>query len=514
MKTTSEELFQLIKSLDASEKRSFKSYSLKNADKNRSTNYIRLFDAIDGQDKYNESVIKKQLQQRSLSFNFKKAKNYLFNSILESLKQFHASTSVDSQLQQSLHEIEILFNKRMFVSAKKIISKAEALALEYERQPYLLIILSWKREVIRARMNLKEDLEKQLIESFADDFKATDNYKNYLEYHQLHVQTSLHLQRKNPFRRITFEKKEINEWLKNPLLTSEKYALSFGAKRSYYNSLINIYIIFDDLEKVYFYSKRWVGYLEKDSHHLHTHAIYYMQVLAVLTDYQVMLKKYDEYDLYYEKLIRFFNSLPPKLKTKQGRSLILRANNNHLYSFLKRCRFSEAINEIRVIQENQEYKSLMAQSTRLTFYFISSTAFLITGDYKHALYWLSKLTNTNEKEIRPDLRQDAKIINIIIQFELGNTDYLPYLIRSTLASLNKGSHCLKLDVSIVKFFQKKIMKWDGETDLSGDFLKLKKEIEIITKNPIEAKALIFFDYLAWVESKIRKCTMAEVLIKK
>jgi len=57
------------KSLDTLEKSFFKIYASKNADENGSTNYVRLFDLIDGQDLYNESDIMSKLQHKSKSTN-------------------------------------------------------------------------------------------------------------------------------------------------------------------------------------------------------------------------------------------------------------------------------------------------------------------------------------------------------------------------------------------------------------------------------------------------------------
>ena len=58
MKTVSEELFQLIKSLSKQEKRYFKLYASRHVigEKNK---YVQLFDAIDKQAAYNEEKIKK-----------------------------------------------------------------------------------------------------------------------------------------------------------------------------------------------------------------------------------------------------------------------------------------------------------------------------------------------------------------------------------------------------------------------------------------------------------------------
>ncbi|MBC7863814.1 MAG: hypothetical protein IAF38_12640, partial [Bacteroidia bacterium] len=66
MKTPSDELFRLIKSLGAQEKRFFKLSVSDNKEKN---NYTLLFDSIDKQDAYNENELRKKIKHKGLLDN-------------------------------------------------------------------------------------------------------------------------------------------------------------------------------------------------------------------------------------------------------------------------------------------------------------------------------------------------------------------------------------------------------------------------------------------------------------
>jgi len=512
MKTPSDELFQLIKSLDTAEKRFFKIYASKNADETGSTNYVKLFDAIDGQEKYNEAEIKTKLRKESFIRNLKKSKNYLYHAIITSLEHCHSADSVDAQLQHLLLQTEILFEKKLFASVKKILLKAEKLAIEHERYPYLLSVLTWKRDLVRAEMNMEENLMGQLVDSFSEDFKYVESYKNQLEYRKLFLQTSVPFLGIHPISRSNLPHPEIKKMLKHPLLASEKKAISLSAKKSYYYSLLSIYRILGDFEKNYLYTKQWIECLEREANDLNTHAYDYMQAMVRLLVYQNILKKYDEHFLWYNKLNNFFQALPPKLKTKKAITLILKSHSVRLYHLRDSGKFSEAVKLINTIEEEEvEYEKLMDRDTLLSFYFISTAVFLISGQFKSALHWVNKLVNTNEKKVRPDLMEDAKMLSIIIHYELGNIDYLPYLVKSTFQALKKNSSVFKIDFAIVNFFQKHILTLDGASDLTNAYVQLKKEIEIILKQPNEVKALSSFDYLEWVESKIRKCYISQII---
>ena len=108
----SNELFDLVKSLTKSEKRFFKlSSSLQTGDKN----YLKIFDAIDKQDEYDENALKNLFKKETFIKHFPSEKNHLYKLILKSLRAYHADNSVSSQLKQEIKNIEILYNKAAMV---------------------------------------------------------------------------------------------------------------------------------------------------------------------------------------------------------------------------------------------------------------------------------------------------------------------------------------------------------------------------------------------------------------
>ncbi|MGZ6540063.1 MAG: hypothetical protein ACXVEB_16925, partial [Bacteroidia bacterium] len=97
----SDNLFQLIKSLNKSEKRYFNLYASRHTigEKN---NYIILFEAIDKQSEYDEELILKQFKKETFVNKFSIAKSRLYDVVLDSLTAFHSGSSIDAQLKRDL----------------------------------------------------------------------------------------------------------------------------------------------------------------------------------------------------------------------------------------------------------------------------------------------------------------------------------------------------------------------------------------------------------------------------
>ncbi len=139
----SEQLFRLIKSMSSPEKRAFKIYASRSGNATE-TNYVKIFDAIDAQQEYDEEAILKKHKSNSFSI----VKNRLYDNILRSLDLHHANSSIDAQLMRELHCAEILFKKTLYDQCSRILSSAKKVATKHERHSALLEIYLWQKKLI------------------------------------------------------------------------------------------------------------------------------------------------------------------------------------------------------------------------------------------------------------------------------------------------------------------------------------------------------------------------------
>ena len=142
----STELHDLIKSLTKSEKRFFKLHSsLQAGDKN----YLRIFDSIDKQKVYDEEAIKKQFANERFIKHLPSEKNHLYKLILKALRSYHAESSISGTLKQEIKNIEILYQKALYVECNKLLHRAKRIARDNERLATHLFDLA--RALITAR---------------------------------------------------------------------------------------------------------------------------------------------------------------------------------------------------------------------------------------------------------------------------------------------------------------------------------------------------------------------------
>ena len=107
-------VYELIQSLNKSEKRYFKLYF---ATATKTPKHVLLFSILEKETQYEEKKIKQKLTDEYLKKNFAETKYYLYQQILKVLKDYRTENSVDTILIEKTQNIEILLQKALFEQA-------------------------------------------------------------------------------------------------------------------------------------------------------------------------------------------------------------------------------------------------------------------------------------------------------------------------------------------------------------------------------------------------------------
>lgn len=160
-------LYELIQSLDKSEKRYFKIYF---ANETKEQKYLKLYDAIEKASEYDEKKLKQSIKDAYIQKHFAETKYYLYQLILKVLKHYRTENSVDNLLIEKVQNIEVLIQKALWEQAINELHKAKKMAYDYERFEFLTLLFSYQNKIIvstRLHGYTIEDLEKLWIEKSA-----------------------------------------------------------------------------------------------------------------------------------------------------------------------------------------------------------------------------------------------------------------------------------------------------------------------------------------------------------
>lgn len=509
MKTPSDELFQLIRSLNSREKLYFKMQSGKAIN---GSVYVDIFDIINGlkSDIYEEERVKMQLKDRSKIKNLKHSKSRLSEAIIESLEKYYSDDKGDVEIQRLLHQAEILEKKKRNSAAGKILLKAEKLALDYEKYESLLIILSKKVRHFRINGEV-ENLKKFIRSDIAKEQVYIERLQNQIQYRNMLNEINLIT---TQYDSVVGNKKlesKIERIRQHPLLSSPAKALTYNSLRNYYYILFDCTLLTGQYdEKAYAEAKQWVRHVESKGRLDPSYDDNYLVSLSHLLLNQKNRNKEHEMEETYERAKAFYLELPPKRKSNFLMSFFISITSNYISSLTM---LGKAVKAAKTWEEISGY---------ITFRIISSSSqiilagnlvftYFILARYHEALKWTNFILNNPTDSVKQDIQIEMRTIALVIHCELENYEVLKYLARSTRVYLKKAGRYGAFERMQMDFFEKEMHLAISRREEMELFISLRSALaRIVKKRSVNYK----FDFIKWLDSKIQNRSFAEFVIEK
>ncbi|MFT5824351.1 MAG: tetratricopeptide (TPR) repeat protein [Crocinitomix sp.] len=502
----SSHLFELIKSLNKSEKRYFKLFSSRHTI-GEENGYLKLFDFIDRMDTYQEDLIFMHFKGQALLNKFSITKARLYNNILRSLDSFNANTSHDAQLYRSIHCADILYDKGLYKQCEKLLKSAEKQAKKYERFNTLLEIKQKQKKLIENEL-YTEIKAVQITKMFEEEKAIIDEIQTY---HQLWNVKSLLFQEINLNGNVrneqdTLKLKELVDRIANINVKN------YSTKINYlYNHIHGAYYFsVNDLECSYHHLQANMHLLEDDSTTFKNRPNLYFSVLTNIIYISTRLKKYEEAEEYLLKL----KDLSAAGKSQKTLDLDIKYFSSscslELFLLIEKGDYHKAEELVPQIEEAYRLYGDHINSLRKAYIdFKVGIIYLSIGEYSKALNWINKVLNESKIDQKQDIFCFAQLINLILHFELDNSRFLPYAINSTKRYLKNKKRIYAFEELFLKLITR-MAKSDGFFELEEKLMPIEKELIILKADPKEQVVFEYFDFLTWVQSKLKRKTFLEL----
>jgi hypothetical protein len=510
MKTT-DELFLLIKSLKQTEKRYFKIYASKHVigEKN---NYVRLFEAIDKQKEYDEETIRKKFPNSNFLKQLHVAKNYLYKLILKSLRNYHSELSSVSEIKNVLRDVEILYEKALYKQCRKLLLKIKKAAYVHEDHLQILEIIKWDKKIINAEFHIGKH-DKILEKVIEEEQVVLEKLGNTIDYWKLQSTMSKLIQ-KEGLPRNQDELEKFNKINDSPLLHNDAFALSFQSKLYFYNISADYSYVKGDLENDYKFSEKVLGLIESNFEKISGETHIYIEALHNYLIASNRIKKYDDF----KEALKKLRNIPKNEFFGESEDALVRifvfSYSMELKMYLNTGEFVKGVMLIPEIESGLDrFKGKINRVHEIVFYYNIAYMYMGAGEYNKSLSWLNKILNSTDIDVRQDILSFARILNLVIHYELGNDDVLEYTVKSTYRYLYARKRLYKFETILLNFIRK-LPKNSSPVKLLNSFSDLREALLNISENTFEKKALEYFDLISWLESKINKTSYAEVIKSK
>ncbi|TND06518.1 MAG: hypothetical protein FD123_3453 [Bacteroidetes bacterium] len=510
MKTHSDELFGLVKAMTAKEKFFFKAFGCNNNSK-AERGYLLLFDALNELKQYDEPALRAKLEKQGFSHNINKAKNYLGKAILKSLETYHSGGSVHAEIHHLISQAEILYKKRLVKMAHKILAKAEKMALDAEKQEYLLLIHSLKSNIALHTANLPalNDILEKGIQQKKNYFRLLMNNDAYIN---LAIAVTAYGQSPELKTGNKTNLERISRLLNHTLLHDSASAQTVVSRYHFYN--LN-YLRF-------FHENKWddralqvlregVTYLEARRNVLNDSPEMYLKALGLLLNALAITQNERETGVVYNKARKYYRGLPNKYISQHIQQEFFRITTSFIGIQINFLRPEKAV---QTFHELSRYTSPAIINNPLNFVlFINMTeSYLMTEQYRKALFFANKILNYKGK-YRVDLQAFVKIYELLIQYKLKKDELLPYLAKSTERWLKKNDYQPRFfDKALIDFFKFRLPKINSAAEKRETMQNLLAQLKAATNTEYSILKNTF-DLAAWLESEIQQKPMLEIMRK-
>lgn len=505
----SDSLFQLIKSLSKNEKRYFKLFAGR-VNGGGDKKIIHLFDLVNEQEVFDEErILKKGRGIKASQLSNMKAD--LYKQLLQSIRLFHTHHIADLEIRQLIDYAQILFDRRMYQDGLKQLQKAKKMAHKHNNLELML-------ETIK--------LEKSVLSQTIDQHNQRRVGKIIREARQINEQISMISQLSNLADRLNALYKKVG-FIRDQrdFKTFERYFyrglpaysegdLSVLEKIYLYNLYIGYYFFIQDFERGCAEGRKMVTLFDKNPSFIHSKTDLYVQGINKMLIAQFKLSRYKEFVETSEKL-KAVADIPGLRLNEDIRAKLLKYIYLHkINAYFIVGDFDGGIQMISRLEEGiQTFIDRLDKHASIIFYYKIACLYFGAEDYSRTALWTQKIIGMPAVDLRQDIHCFARILNLIAHFELGNTDSIEYYLRSTYRFLAK-KHDLRLYQTYILRFIKELELSITEEELVNKFKKLRSQLLPLTTRAYEKRAFIYFDIISWLESKIQKRSVQEVIREK
>lgn len=501
-KTPSARLFNLVKSLSGSEKRYFKLLTKKDGD----SKYLRLFEAIEKQAEFDDLALKETVYgtDEVKGKKYSELKSYLYDLILRYLQQFDEQNSIDYQLKNLLLSVRSMFRRFMFNDCKYLLTKAKKQAVRYEKFSIILEILHWEKELAYARSDIDYFAKKlELIQEEEEECLA--KMTQIKSYEALFYRLFL-IARTNTPQSVELQEK-VQRLSEDPLLQNEDTPSSFYSKVFFFRIKAILAYQRRNLKEFYERSKFIIPLMESRPFLLKEDAAHYISALSNVTISCGFMGRHDEMRMWLKQLKRVKpNTIDDEVKIHR------QYYNNYFSLCIRTAAFKEGLTVLK--KHLKEIKYLDHQLfQRNTFLFQYFYIFFGVGEYDKALQYLNQWLSLPRSVDQQDLQILARLLNLIVHYEMNNTILLDSLLKSTQRSLQKAKRYNAFEYLLFQALRQAnqlLSKREKKEVFSQALTKL--QASDLSKR--ERAMLRFFDFEAWLLSKTTDQSFAQAIQQK
>ena len=506
-KRFSDILFQLIHSLEKSEKRHFKLY-IKRSSAKEDLKIVQLFDALDKLKEYDEKVLLKKLpgtEKPQLS----NLKAHLYKQLLASLRLLKSADSIDLQLNEQFDYAHILYKKGLFLQSLRLLERAKEVAKANQKFNFLTQVIALEKRIetlhiTRSMQDRAEKLSAEALEVIGKIDMVARLSNLALQLYSWYI--------KHGHARNEKDETGVKDFMKENLPSTAWEQTGFYEKLYLFQSYCWYAFIRQDFLMYYRYTRKWVDLFDEQPLMIRVETGHYIKGLHSLLNAHFDLRNFHRFDQTLEK----FETFAQTDRVQQHDNFRIQAYVYIISAKINRHTilgtFKEGLKLVpEIVEKLDEFDLFVDEHRIMVLNYKIAILYFGSAKYDECIDYLHKIINENV-DLRYDLQCYARLLHLMAHYELNNFQIIESLTRSVYRFMARMENLTVIEEEMFKFLRNsfRISRHKLKPELVSFLYKIKQ----YEKSRFETRAFAYLDVVSWVESKVEGKTMSEVIRDK
>lgn len=502
---SSDEVFQLVKSLTKSEKRYFKLIaSLQRGEKN----YLRLFELLNDMPEYDDDAVRAHFAGQRCAVQLNVVKRYLYDLILKSLRAFHTDSSMRARVREMLTSAAILRQKGLTDHALRIATRAKEIARENELFLELLLAQSTLQSIVA-----DETLSVEECDARYDAIEETLGVQlNLVQYQRLVMRIGR--VQLNGAARTSRDRELLDGSRWDPLMDSIDNARSVTA--NFLHLAVRAHYEYEhaNFETLSGIADAQIELFDRHPWFKVARPIWY---IATLGNRALLLKRLNEREAYREAMASLESESEEllasnKLAAPALRAYLFKTVHLSLLSYHNGIGTFEMAAPLlpRLAAGMREHAAYLDDGDIVRLNSSAADIEFGRGRFSSALDYINRTTALASPSCATMIHQHARLHALFIHYELGNLDLLDYLIPSTARFLASHGTLERFERCVLNNMGR-LARATSEARRIKTLESFRDELAGLMEDPESAPAFNLFHYHAWVQSKLEGRPFATIV---
>ena len=503
----SDTLFQLIHSLEKSEKRHFKLY-IKRSSTKEDLKIVQLFDALDKLSDYDEKLLLKKLagiEKPQLS----NLKTHLYKQILASLRLLKSAESIDLQLNETFDYAHILYKKGLFQQSLKLLDRAKETAKANQKFNFLAQVLALEKRI--ETLHITHSMQMRAEQLSAESLEVIGRIDMVARLSNLALLVYSWYIREGHARNEKDEAR-IRQFLAEQLPPRALEQKGFYERLYLYQIYNWSAFIGQDFLRYYRYSQKWVDLFAEQPLMIRVETGHYIKGLHNLLNAHFDLRNYQQFELTLRQFEEFAQTDRVRENDNFRIQTFLYITTAKINQHFMLGTFKEGLLMVPDMEARlQEYDLFIDRHRLLVLNYKIATLYFGSGDYATCIDYLQRIIN-DQVDMRNDLQCYARVLHLMAHFELGNFELMESLTKSVYRFMARKDNLTRVEEEMFRFLRHTFHM--SRLALKAEFEKFLEKLKHLETNRFETRAFAYLDIISWVESKVHQKPMSEIIHEK